>query len=161
MACEYGNVPILGALSHRLLELTKHVHVRKSVIDTMSSYERERYLLNLEPKIWMRTPNVGKGTRLLVERLQNISVSQQLSIEERMKNLPLGDFSLPELDFDPIHVANMLRCRPSTKIIREVNVLGRSRVVAVMRQKLLQDCKWSSKMKRMIVELEMLERGRL
>jgi len=135
MASEYVDVPILGALAHRMIQLTSTVLVRKSIVDSMSQYERERYISSLQTKNWQRRPNVGVCTRHLVERLQGISVSTQLEIERRFSNLSLSPFSVPELDFPEVWRNNMTRCFPTVSVVPQTNVESRLALIDVMESK--------------------------
>ncbi len=94
MACEYSDVPILGALAHRLLHLTKHVHIRKSIIDTLDQYERQKMTQYMVMKPWEKAPNVSIHTRALVSNLQDIPIHKQLEIEEQLSSINLEPFSI-------------------------------------------------------------------
>jgi len=137
MACEYGNVPLLGELAHRILHLTRSWNVRKSYFNTMDMYERQRHLGYLKEKPWQTPPNVGIQTRQLVQRLYGISVADQYVIEERFKTLELGGFSVPELEFPSPLVHNMTRVFEVMNQPRILNVPRRRRVVDAMLQKVV------------------------
>lgn len=130
MACEYGNVPILGPLAHRILNLTRHVNVRKSVLVGLDMYEREQMSKALASKVWMLKPNIHERTRDLVWTLQGISPDVQLDIEMQI-NLRVNlncCFEIPEIDFGFVGVANMLRCHETMKVEKNIDVRGRQRL---------------------------------
>jgi len=161
IACEYNNVPILGVLAQRLLELTKHVNVRKSIIQTMDQYERNKFEKYLNLKPWEAVPNPTHGTRLLVQKLQNITVGEQLEIEERFKTLSLGFFEVPELIFPAVCVNNMARCGEERRTPRIFNFEGRKRVTDALKVIIERDSLWPEKKKKMISQLGPLARGRV
>lgn len=132
MACEYNDVPILGPLAQRILFLTKHVHIRNSIVDSMSMYDRERYLQSLRAKPWQLKPNIGPRTRALVERLQGISVSQQLLAEQYLSTISFGYIYLPFLDFSPVATHAFSRASEEKRLPRLRNQHGRQAVVEAM-----------------------------
>lgn len=142
MACEYNNVPILGALAQRLLFLTKHVHVRASVVWSMNLYERERLQTYLKEKPWQIPPNVHPETRKLVSKLQNIPISLQMALEDHVSKIELGPFDLPGLDFPDPLVSNMHRTYPILEVPRVYNYDGRCAVVDAILYKLGE---WTSR----------------
>lgn len=156
-ACEYGNVPIIGPLAHRILYLTRHVNVRQSVIDQMDQYDRERYLLNVDLKVWQRPPAIGERTRRLVERLYGIDYDIQIRLEERISKMNLGFFSLPELAFEAVqeetisHYCDIQVNRPSV-----YNLSGRRELVDRMQAVLNRDLVTSRKLGSMLKQLEYL-----
>jgi len=139
MACEYSDVPILGPLAHRILELTKNITIRKSIIYGMDLYERERLQLAIETKAWQKKPNIRTGTRQLVSKLQDLTVSQQLQAEAVVSCLGFGPFTLPGIDFNPIWVHNMSRFRSSRLVPYVPNIKGRKRVVEAIRERFRKD----------------------
>lgn len=166
MKCEYGDVPVLGAFAHRIINLTRHVKIRKSIIDQMDLYERERFLANVktfnENQLWQRPPAVGEGTRRLVERLQNIGVSQQLEIERELSVIT-GPFSVPQLDFDPVWIHNQTRTTTNLKTPKTLNIPGRLAVTEYLKSKISVDCKGQKPnvLRRMLRELTRLGTGEL
>lgn len=157
MACEYGNVPILGALAHRLLFLTRWVHVRKSIIDSMDQYEREKYRINFRARVWEEAPNPPYRTRLLVERLQGISPDVQISIEKKLSTIDLEPFSLVELAFPEPYLHNMTRCSETLNTPRFFDFDGRRRVCHALRQSLASNKspgRW-----RMFRSIDLMESG--
>jgi len=167
LACEYNNVPVLGEFAQRVLYLTKHVNIRKSVINSMPMYEREKMLSYLKEKPWLNKPKVGWNTRLLVQKLQNITIAQQQECERILREVVLGcSFSLLCLDFNPIWVNNMSRCRETFEIPREFQHGGRKVLVQEMRTILLRDIDVStsgnrSRLRKMLHQLVLLEFHRI
>jgi len=160
MACEYNDVPILGAFAQRLLFLTRHVHVRKSIVDSMEQYERSKLQQYIKQKPWQEAPNVGIQTRRLVERLQNITVGQQLAIEQKLSLIILNDsFSLPELDFPTTWIHNVSRCYTDTQIPKTYNFSGREELVSFLKAAVLRFDQRPKKIARMLQELDLLARG--
>lgn len=166
MACEYGDVPILGPLAHRLLYLTRHVNIRKSVLETMDMYERSKMQTYLKQKPWQKAPRIGIATRLLVEKTQSIPPGLQLVIESQLKDLALGSFTLPQLDFNICWRNNMSRCHTVTNIERNLNIQGRKRVVNALSAMITRDIQppptsmgWRRKIWIMQKQLRMLEKG--
>lgn len=170
MACEYGDVPILGHLAQRMLHLTRHVHVRQSIIDTMDQFSRTRFqgIQNLKP--WLKKPNIGPATRRLVFEMQNIPVGLQLQIEEFVSTIEFGGFSLPRLDFDAVWINNMSRCFDHPRVYRIFNLKGRSRVCGALERKIIDDIlnspvatdiprAWKRKIDRMLKQLRYLAKG--
>lgn len=158
MACEYKDVPILGALAHKLLELTRTVNVRKSIVDQMCAYDRDRYIQNLETQRWKIPPEVGVRTRLLVARLQNIPVGLQIQIEEQFNHmLSLEPISLPCLDFPALWTHNMTRCHDTLEIPRLVDMNGRTRVVRAMLEK-MDVLEWPRFKRSMLEDMELLRK---
>lgn len=161
MACEYGNVPILGHFAHRMLYLTRHVHIRRSVLDTMAQYDRDRFSQHLLLKPWEKPPEIGFGTRCLVERLQHISVSAQMLLEERFSQLELGPFVAPELEFDPLWIHNSTRCYESNRIPRNINIRGRADLCNHLIDKLNTECLWTEKLPKMIATIKKLSHAEI
>jgi len=54
IACEYNNVPILGALAQRILFHTKNITIRKSYLYNLDLYERNRFLEVLKQQPWKK-----------------------------------------------------------------------------------------------------------
>nr|QRQ90170.1 MAG: hypothetical protein [Riboviria sp.] len=159
MACEFKDVPILGPLSMRLLELTRHVHVRQSIIDSMDMYTRERFMTYLNEKPWMTPPNVGDGTRALVADMQNISVSVQIQMERHLSIIPFGEFSTPGLEYPAAWVHNMTRTFTKTDVPKVLDLKGRARVTAALRGVVMNSGQRPSRIKSMLRDLRLLERG--
>lgn len=138
MACEYSDVPILGALAHRMLWLTRHVHIRKSIINTMEMYERAKFEVYIKEKPWEKPPDVSIHTRHLVAKTQNIPYGLQLKIEKQLSQISMEPFSL-ELDFSPATINNMSRCFSCPNVIRTINRKGRHDVVEVLRDQIYEN----------------------
>lgn len=147
MACEYNNVPILGALAQRLLFLTKHVHIRDSVIWSLDLYERTKLQMYIKQKPWMNTPNVHIETRKLVANLQNISISVQKLCEEHVSNIEIDHFfTLPWLDFTSSSTFNMTRCDINIRRPRMLLLDGRKQLCDAM-ESMVQQLLWPVKKK--------------
>lgn len=136
MACEYGQVPIIGALAHRLLYLTRKVTIRKTILEQMDQYDRERFQINMRARVWEEKPDPPYRTRLLVERLQNIPIHLQVEVEEKLSTINLAPFSLASLDFPLAYQHNMSRCRETLNTPRFFDFDGRHRVCTALRQAL-------------------------
>ncbi len=100
MKHQYPRHPILSPLSERVLELTRSYDVRCVLTrkGMLSEWERDQ-LVNA-----MKDPNMSRdngdgdiplNNRLLVERLYNVNVAEQLSFEEQIKHFELGDSLRP------------------------------------------------------------------
>lgn len=162
MACEYGDVPILGALAQRLLHLTRHVHVRKSILDTMDQYDRSRLQSYLRMKPWQKKPNVGNATRLLVASMQDIPIATQLLLEERFSNIQLEPFYVDELDFNLVWVDNYKRCFSEVSVPRVLDFDGRRRVVQIMSDMVDRDLvNRRRRLQRMQADLVLCKLGRI
>lgn len=165
MACEYGNVPILGPLAHRLLFLTRTVNIRNSVIDLMEQYEREKMQRYLTLKPWQNKPNIGNRTRDLVFKLQNISISAQLLCEEVVSNIELSPFSLPFIDFPDSWIHNLSRTFCDLDEPRSFNDAGRKAVcdhILNVVMPVLGSGKWpEKKIQRMYSQLAALRQGKV
>lgn len=139
MACEYGNVPILGALAHRILYLTRNINIRKSIVDHMEAYKRDSFQKYLKIKVWMRPPSVGVATRNLVARLQDIPVNLQFELEKRLSCIEMGSFSIPELDFSPAAYLACGRIHSERQFERVTNHNGRRMVGEYLKTLLHRD----------------------
>lgn len=142
-ACEYGRVPIIGPLAYRILELTKGVHVRKSIINSLEQYERERLLHAIEWhktfKPWQVRKPIPINTRELVQKLYGIDIEDQLNIEQRFLSYSLGPFSIPEIDFSAVTRMSMLRYTGfDRERERTFNYNGRSRLIRNMKNLVYQ-----------------------
>jgi hypothetical protein len=97
---QYGGCPILGILGVKILELTSGHEIRQSIISQMDEWERERLLEAMKIGGVYKTP--GMATRQLVERMYDISISEQLDIERKIESmvelgpLPFKFESVPE-----------------------------------------------------------------
>jgi len=104
MAHQYNGCPLLGDFGRRIVELTAHVRIRRTVIDCMDQYSRMKYLSLASSSLPPRLPP-GMGTRLLVEKLYNIPVADQISFEEGCLGVELYTelhfpFIVPNLWYD-------------------------------------------------------------
>lgn len=163
MACEYGNVPILGALAQRLLTLTRTINVRQSIIDSTDMYHRENLQNYIKQKPWLQKPEVGWQTRLLVQKLQNIPVSAQLEAEATVSSISIDSFfSLPMLDFPAHWIHNNSRIQDEIRVPRQFDAYGRARVCKMMRDKILSDIgSGPGKVKAMLNTLERLRKANI
>jgi hypothetical protein len=133
LACEYGNVPILGELAHALLRITMDVRIRKTILSGLDMYERIKLTAYLKQKPWQVPPQVPERTRALVQKLQNIPIGLQQEIENSCRVInSFQPISFPTLDFNPIWVNNMQRTTTDVKPSRTFNLAGRRRVVRAM-----------------------------
>jgi len=96
MAHQYNGCPILGKFGRHVVALTDHIKVRKSIINTMSQYDKEEYLRNC---IGVLPPHIepGAGSRFIVEKLYGISITEQLAFEASIDQITL--WSCVELNF--------------------------------------------------------------
>lgn len=89
MLYQYNGCPMLCSFAMRVIYLTRHVTVRKSILMNMEMYKRDilRAALNLhiDPII----PHSTAPCRLLFERLYGVTVSNQLHFEDAMLELQL------------------------------------------------------------------------
>lgn len=168
MACEYGGVPILGPLSQRLLYLTKSYNLKDSFFIGLDMYERERLQKYSKAKPWQKPPVIDLRTRALVQKLQNISITQQLECEAVVTSLTLDFyFSLPLLDFPSSWVNNFSKCSTTRLQLRVINKRGREEVCDRLKNHLLSSFSpttlqsdWgASKMHRMMTDIQLLRRG--
>lgn len=94
MAYEYNGCPIITELAKYALRVTRGTDIRKAM-KNMDVYQRERLAQAVENKIHARAPTIA--SRVLVEQLYGITITQQLRIESQLAALneirPL-DFSL-------------------------------------------------------------------
>jgi len=102
LAYQYGRCPILGALALKILELTAGVKVRRSIIDTLGHWEKEklRGVDFLKGDVAASCGIVGANTRALVETLYGISVTEQLRIETLISQMT--DFGRLPFQFDVV-----------------------------------------------------------
>lgn len=96
LAYQYNGCPILSALGHRLIQLTNHITIRKSIIDQMDEWERTRFLQATLTAIPVKYP--GAGTRALVEKLYSIPIWKQIKIEREIQSYSFGPFRM-DLDY--------------------------------------------------------------
>jgi hypothetical protein len=79
LAYQYPGCPILSSMARYGLRVTRSVDIRHHVNNIRNTYERE--WLQEAMKHPVLTVEVGRGTRLLVERLYGIPVELQIKIE--------------------------------------------------------------------------------
>lgn len=98
----YNGCPLLSSFAARILELTNHVNISAKVKRNLTRdyYDGLRYgtILNADTagkKYEVKEPPLN--TRLLVEKLFGISISEQMIIEEKMASMQLGPVNvIPE-----------------------------------------------------------------
>jgi hypothetical protein len=91
---QYAGCPLLAVLGRRILELTEHIDVDDRIWNQMNWWEREKR------RQWAdKIPDVpvGSNTRALVARLYNISIQEQLDIEEFFRTIELQFYEMPAL----------------------------------------------------------------
>jgi len=88
---EYPGCPILSVLGHKLFSLLEDVPM-KDISD--SSYTRREFAVHMERYLKGEVPikEIGQRTRALMERLFDVSVQQQLDIEESIRNMTLQEW---------------------------------------------------------------------
>ncbi len=100
LAYQYNGCPILGVLGNKILELTSHVQIRKSIIDQMDFWERTKFDWALSSQVPQKVP--GLSTRQLVEELYNISILDQQDIENKIGEMTnLGELPFQFTDLSP------------------------------------------------------------
>lgn len=97
MACQYGRNPIVWALAKNLMDKLASVSVRRSIVDTENVYKRRQLLraLGIESKKGFDIRPPGMATRLLVQRLYDIPVELQFSVERQLLTAPLAAWIPP------------------------------------------------------------------
>lgn len=85
LAYQFGGCPILGRLGAKILELTEKDTIRQSIIDKMDFWNKEKLLEAFKYGSQITTP--GLSTRQLVEELYNITIDEQLEIENKIDNM--------------------------------------------------------------------------
>ncbi len=106
LAHQYPGCPILQTLAHKTLELTRNISIQRVLVrgGNMNMWEREQLLAAVKDEKNIKSKEVPMGTRLLVERLFNISVEAQLKIEEKISSmselgiLDIADYLNPPID---------------------------------------------------------------
>lgn len=99
-AYQYNGCPVLSELGHKILELTKHVTIRQSIIDQMDMWERQRFKDAASAKIH-RKP-VGLSTRALVEKLYGIGIDVQMEWERSIRAMGnVGPLPFSVADYAP------------------------------------------------------------
>jgi hypothetical protein len=100
MAHQYPGCPILDALAHRILFLTRGMSIN-GVLKELCLWEREQLIAadKVKRSIISNGPTPpGLNTRILVERLYGIPVSDQIEIESQISNLQMGGWRIALLD---------------------------------------------------------------
>jgi len=86
---QYNGCPLLGHLGQKIVELTKHITIRQSIIDNFNMYRKDQ----LEAAIKNPVPELKEpplATRALVQKLYGITIQQQLEFERDVDKLVLG-----------------------------------------------------------------------
>ncbi len=101
LACQYSGCPIIDALAHKALDLTRGVDVRKVLKDNrIGTHEYEKLTFALEKtkqtKPWMHRKPVGHASRDIVARKFGIPIEYQLRAEQIIEESE-GWFDLPFL----------------------------------------------------------------
>jgi hypothetical protein len=91
----YNGCPLLTTFASRIIELTNHINISKKVKSSVTRdyYEGLRFGAVLESDKagkQYEVKEIPSNTRLLVEKLFNISVSDQIDIERKISNMELG-----------------------------------------------------------------------
>lgn len=91
---EYPGCPILYKYGQKIFELLSEFEIKLRFED---SYKYERALLAYDAYINNTIPykEVGQRTRLLMEKMYNISVATQLRIEKEIDEMTINNMSLP------------------------------------------------------------------
>lgn len=89
MAHQYPGCPIIGALAQYGLRMTRSYDVRQFIARRrdLSLYEYERLMEAVNDKDALIYVEPGEGTRLLFEELYDISVEEQIEIENYLNGL--------------------------------------------------------------------------
>jgi hypothetical protein len=81
LAYQYNGCPILSVLGRKILELTKHITIRQSIIDRMDEWTKKKFLASTQ---LCDEKKPGISTRQLVEKLYNVSVDDQINFENQI-----------------------------------------------------------------------------
>lgn len=93
---QYNGCPMLGIFARHVIELTKHVTIRASILNSMSLYEREEYLSAVKDTL-PEFLEPSASSRELVYKLYNISYEEQIAFESSVRHITL--WSSIELNF--------------------------------------------------------------
>jgi hypothetical protein len=97
LAHQYPGCPIIQPLAEYGLRVTRNVTVGKAVLDVMNQYEKHEYLRAVE--LGSVHKEIPFRTRLLVEKLYDVSVAQQLQAESYLREkVDLSPISLPAIE---------------------------------------------------------------
>lgn len=90
---QYPRHPILSALSHRLLYLTRSISLDPVLRQGyMDSWMRDQLINAIKFDTDLKTKtDIPIENRLLVEELYNVTIAEQLEIEDAFDNFELGD----------------------------------------------------------------------
>lgn len=103
----YPDHPVLSAFSSMVLRNTRAYTIRKSIIEGMPTWERDRYLENVvgSPKV-QHVDQPGTQSRLLIDSLFKLPISTQLRLEDMFAN---------KHDLSPISLENFVIKSDDTK----------------------------------------------
>lgn len=85
---QYNGVPLLGKFGLHVIRLTEGVVIRKSVLNTMSLYDREEYLMCVKDTLPAYIEPTT-ASRLMVEELYGISYDEQIAFEHSVPDIRL------------------------------------------------------------------------
>lgn len=87
---QYNGCPILAHLGSRILYLTRQTTIEQRILDGMDLYHKKRFLESYQSGNLPTLKIPGTATRLLVERLYNITINDQILLEEEISRWELG-----------------------------------------------------------------------
>jgi hypothetical protein len=109
-AHEYPHCPVIRPLCDWVFTHIKpNKYKMMRYINKLETHQRNKMLLALDNSSKIPEYAPSQVTRDLMERLFNVTVSQQLSIETYFDEAPYGVIHLPQLDVKPGNVRNWLR----------------------------------------------------
>jgi hypothetical protein len=88
MAHQYNGVPMLSSFGRKIVELTDGVRIRKSLIDGVDAYHRERLRTFVNTAL-PPEKKISPQTRALVEELYDVSLAGQMEFENSIVDLTL------------------------------------------------------------------------
>ncbi len=94
LRAQYPNAPIVRSLAEYGLRMTRsYSHLSRQVLNSYDTYKREEFMALL--KVQVQSPQIHTGSRILVEQLFEVSISEQLAIEDYLNTLDAWDWNLP------------------------------------------------------------------
>jgi len=91
---QYAGCPILETLGRRILQLTDGIEIEQRIINNHEAYHRDVLTSAIREHKKIRTP-IKTNTRLLVERLYNINVDEQVRVEKTIDQMQFGLHPIP------------------------------------------------------------------